>query len=77
MSHYGAAEMSSMRMQVRSLASISGSGIQCCPELWYSSQTWLGSGVAVAVAVALIQTLAWESPYAADKKQKKKEEKDI
>ena len=40
-------------------------------ELWCRSQTWLGSCVAVAVAVArsvataLIRPLAWELPYAA------------
>ena len=40
-----------MRMQVRSLASLSGLRIKCCHELWYRSQTHLGSGVAVTVAV--------------------------
>ena len=41
------------RLQIhRSLASISGLRIQCCSELWRRSQTWLGSGVAVAVASA-------------------------
>ena len=29
---------------------LSGLRIQCCRELWYRLQTWLGSGVAVAVA---------------------------
>ena len=33
----------SMRTQVQSLASLSGLRIQCCHELWYRSQTWLGS----------------------------------
>ena len=42
----------SMRIQVRSLASLSGLRIWCCCELWYSSQIWLGSGVAVAVVQA-------------------------
>ena len=37
-------------MRVRSLISLSGSGIWCCYELWCRSQTWLRSGVAVAVA---------------------------
>ena len=55
-SHRGAAEMNSfrlgtMRFQVRSLTSFTGSSIRCCPELWCSSQAWLGSDVAVAVAV--------------------------
>ena len=37
---------------VPSLASLSGLGAWCCCELWCGSQTWLRSGVAVAVAVA-------------------------
>ena len=41
-----------MRMQVRALALLSGSGIRCCHELRYRLQTWLRSCVAVAVAVA-------------------------
>ena len=41
-----------MRSWVQSLASLSGSGIWCYCELWGSSQTQLGSGIAVAVAVA-------------------------
>ena len=40
----------SMRMQVQSLASLSGSKIWCCCELWCMSQTWLRSSVAGAVA---------------------------
>ena len=39
-------------MQVQSLALISRLRIWHCCELWYTSQIWLGSGVAVAVAVA-------------------------
>ena len=42
--------LTSMRTQVRSLASLSGLRIQCCHELWCSSQMWLRSGMAVAVA---------------------------
>ena len=38
----------SMRTQLRSLASLNGSGIRRCRELWCRSQTWLGSRVAVA-----------------------------
>ena len=38
-----------MRKCVQSLASLSGLRIQCSHELWYSSLTWLESGVAVAV----------------------------
>ena len=40
-----------MRLQVRSLASLNGSRICHCHELWCRSQMWLGSGVAVAVGV--------------------------
>ena len=42
--------LGTIRLWVRSLASLSGLGIRLCRELWYRSQTWLGSGVAVAVA---------------------------
>ena len=35
-------------MWVRSLAPLSGLGIQLCHELWCQSQMWLGSWVAVA-----------------------------
>ena len=41
-----------MRLQVQSLASLSGVRIRRCCELWCRSQTWLRSGVAVAVAQA-------------------------
>ena len=44
--------LGTMRLQVRSLASFSGSKIQRCCELGCRSQMWLGSGVAVAVAQA-------------------------
>ena len=40
-------------MLVPSLASLSGLRIWRCRELWYRSQTQLGSHVAVAVAVAV------------------------
>ena len=52
-SHCGAAEMNPTRngeYLVRSLASLSGLRIQRCHELWWRSQTQLGSGIAVAVA---------------------------
>ena len=39
-----------MRLWVRSLASLSGLRIWRCHELRCRSQTWLGSGVAMAVA---------------------------
>ena len=38
------------RMQVQSLALLSGLKIQCCHGLWCGWQMWLWSGVAVAVA---------------------------
>ena len=41
--------LGTMRLQVRSLASLSGLRIWCCHELWCGSQTWLGSCVAMAV----------------------------
>ena len=58
-----------MRMQVQSLALLSGSRIWCCHELWYRLQMqssdlallWLWRRLA---AVALIGPLAWELPYA-------------
>ena len=40
----------SMRMQVQSLVSLSELRIWRCYELWCGSQTWLESGVAVALA---------------------------
>ena len=71
-----------MRLQVRSLASLSGLRIRHCRELWYRSQTQLRSRVAVAlarpVATALIGPLAWESPYASGAAlEKTKKEKNI
>ena len=42
--------LGTMRLQVRSLALLSGLRIQCCCELWCRSQIRLGSGIAVAVA---------------------------
>ena len=38
-----------MRIQIRSLASLSGLRIWCCLELWCRSQMWLGSCVAMSV----------------------------
>ena len=71
-----------MRIRVRSLASLSRLRIRHCRELWCRSQTWLGSGVAVAVgrpvAAAPIRPLAWEPPYAVGEaltRQKKEKEK--
>ena len=45
-------QLGTMRLQVRSLASLSGLRIQHCCELWYRSQMRLGSCVAVTVAQA-------------------------
>ena len=42
-------QLGTMRLRVQSLSSLSGLRIQSCHELWCSSQTQLGSGVAVAV----------------------------
>ena len=68
-----------MRMQVPSLASLSGLRIQCCRELWCGLQTWLGFGVAVAVVWASScrsdRPLAWELPYATGTALKKKKKK--
>ena len=44
--------LASMRMQVRSLALLSGLRIWSCHKLWRSSQTRLGSCVAMAVMQA-------------------------
>ena len=41
--------LGTMRLQVRSLASLRGLRIQYCCELWCRLQMQLGSGVAVAV----------------------------
>ena len=55
--------------------------VKHCHELWYRSQTQLGSHVAVAlVATSPIRSLAWEPPYATgvtlkrQKDQKKKKQ---
>ena len=45
-----------MKMRVRSLVSLSGLRIRHCHELWYSSEMWLRSGVAVAV----VQAVGWQ-----------------
>ena len=44
--------LTSMRMQVRSLDSLSGLRIRRCRELWCRSQPWLGSCIAVALVEA-------------------------
>ena len=45
-------QLGTMRLQVRSLASLRGLRIRHCPELWCGP-----------AAVALIQPLAWEPPH--------------
>ena len=42
--------LGTMRLQIQSLALLSGLSICCCHELWCRSQTLLRSGIAVAVA---------------------------
>ena len=54
-------QLGTMRLQVRSLASLSGLRIQHCHELWCRP-----------AAVAPIRPLAWELPYAAGRALKKK-----
>ena len=44
----------SVRMRVRSLASLGGLSIQCYRKLQCKWQMWLGSSVAEAVAVAMV-----------------------
>ena len=40
--------LETMRLRVRSLASLSGLRLWCCRELWCRSKIWLRSGMAVA-----------------------------
>ena len=62
-------QLVSMRMWFQSLASLSGSGIWHCSELYHVGHTygwdptllWLWYSLA---ATALIRPLAWELPYA-------------
>ena len=69
-------------MQVQSLTLLSRSGSRCCHELWCRSQMQLRPCVAVAVAIDVIRTLAWELLYAAgtaikSKKKKNKQTKQL
>ena len=50
-----------MRMWFQSLASLSGLRIWHCRELWCRLQMWLGSHVAVAVAVAQVSSCSSDS----------------
>ena len=73
----------SIRMQVQSLDLLSWLRIQCSCELWHSLQTHLGSGIAVAVALASswssnltpsLETSIWHKcgPKKAKRKKKKR-----
>ena len=46
-----------VRLRVWSLASLSGLRIQCCSELWFRLQKWLGSDTAVAWASSFSSNL--------------------
>ena len=70
-------QVGSMRMQVGSLASLSGLRILHCHDSGVGRRcssylVWLWCRAAPA---ALIRPLAWELPYAVLKKQKEKKEK--
>ena len=74
----------STRMQVPSLALLSGLRIPNCPELCCKSQMWLDLVLLWlwyrVAAVAPIRPLAWEAPYAsggATKKKGKKKKKNL
>ena len=68
--------LGTMKLQVWSLASLSGLRVWHCHELWCKLQSWLRSGIAVAwrrpSAIALIWPLAWELLYAVGVALKKK-----
>ena len=51
--------LGTMRFRVRSLASLTRFKIWHCRELWCRSQTWLISGVAVALAQACSSSSYW------------------
>ena len=55
-----------MRLQVQSLALLSGLSILHCHQLWYRLQMWLRTVVWLwcrLAATALVRPLAWELPY--------------
>ena len=62
-----------MNTQVRSLAPLRVLRGWCCCELWSRSKMRLSSGVAMAMAP--IQPLLWELPYAVGVALKRKERK--
>ena len=55
-----------MRVQVPSLALLSGLRIQRCHVLWCRSQTRLGSHIAVALAVAVAVSVSVASNCSSD-----------
>ena len=61
-------------MQVWFLASLGGLRSRCCHELWCRDPEWLWLWRRSA-AVAPIQPLAWEPPYAAGAALKRGEKK--
>ena len=76
-------QLVSTKIQLRSLASLSGLRIWHCHELWCRSQMRLGSELLWLWrrpgATVLVQPLVWELPYATGvaikRKPKKKKEK--
>ena len=72
-------QLGTMRLRVRSLASLSGLRILHCPELWCRLKMWLRSVLLWLwyrpAAVAPTGPLAWESPYAAGAALKKQTNK--
>ena len=76
-------QLVSTRMWVRSLTLFSASEIHHCRELWCRSQMWLGSRVAVAVALAgscssnLTPSLKTSICHECDPKKKKKRKEKI
>ena len=74
-------QLGTMRLWVRSLASLSGIRIQHCCELWCRLQRWLRCGIAVAMVWTSGYSSHWTpsmgTPYAAalDKTKKKKKKK--
>ena len=69
--------MVSVRMQVQSLAPLSGLRIWRCRKLQLQWQMWLGSTVAVAASLipSLIPPLSWERLYATGVALKRKSKK--
>ena len=69
MARWKGTQLVSMKMQARSLALLSGSGMQHCRELWCRSQThsdpmWLWLRCRLAAAALIPPLLAWEFPFA-------------